>query len=230
MYSKSSLKQALSILIYVSFLILVLVATGSFEFKSINPIETYGYLFATILFTMKLFTFITLPISFLNIIGLMYYKIFPDEQKLKLIPLLTPFICIRVVTKGLFPELVKQNLMRNVQICETFGLTNFIVEVVTDNEIHLPVMHRVREILVPAKYQTRTGARFKARALQYALEDGVNILSDEDWIVHLDEETLLTKSSLVGILNFLYENRYIVIVKQGADLMKVLFCCHVFFF
>jgi egghead protein (zeste-white 4 protein) len=65
-----------------------------------------------------------------------------------------------------------------------------------------------RELVVPENYRTKTDAKYKARALQYALEDSVNILNDEDWIVHLDEETLLTKSSLVGILNFLYENKH----------------------
>ncbi len=47
----------------------------------------------------------------------------------------------------------------------------------------------------PRDYRTKSGARFKARALQYCLEDDVNILQDSDWIVHLDEETLLTVNS-----------------------------------
>lgn len=34
----------------------------------------------------------------------------------------------------------------------------------------------------------------KARALQYCLEDDVNVLRDDDWICHLDEETLLTEN------------------------------------
>ena len=33
------------------------------------------------------------------------------------------------------------------------------------------------------------------------LEDDVNVLG-EDWIVHLDEETLLTESSVSGIVNY----------------------------
>ena len=33
---------------------------------------------------------------------------------------------------------------------------------------------RVDEIVVPSSYQTKSGAKFKARALQYCLEDEVN--------------------------------------------------------
>ena len=57
-------------------------------------------------------------------------------------------------------------------------------------------------------YRTKTGAKFKARALQYGLEPSVRILQDDDWIVHLDEETVLTHSALVGILNFVQDNKY----------------------
>lgn len=42
----------------------------------------------------------------------------------------------------------------------------------------------------------------QARALQYCLEDETNILSDNDYIVHLDEETLVTEDSMRGIINF----------------------------
>lgn len=53
-----------------------------------------------------------------------------------------------------------------------------------------------------------SGALFKARALQYCLESAVNMLSDTDWIVHLDEETLVTESSVRGILNFVMDGKH----------------------
>ncbi|EJW73993.1 hypothetical protein WUBG_15096, partial [Wuchereria bancrofti] len=53
---------------------------------------------------------------------------------------------------------------------------------------------------VPSAYRTKSGAQFKSRALQYCLEDGVNILQDDNWIVHLDEETLLTNNSVRFLL------------------------------
>ncbi|KAK7503823.1 hypothetical protein BaRGS_00004946 [Batillaria attramentaria] len=57
-------------------------------------------------------------------------------------------------------------------------------------------------------YRTPHGTLFKARALQYSLEPEVDILSDDDWIIHLDEETLLTEDAVVGIINFVSEGRH----------------------
>ncbi len=61
---------------------------------------------------------------------------------------------------------------------------------------------------MPSSYHTKSGALNKSRALQFALEEEVNILSDDDWLVHLDEETLLTESSLRGILNFVADGKH----------------------
>jgi len=88
------------------------------------------------------------------------------------------------------------------------GLENFIIEVVTDKSVGLPVHRRIREVVVPKSYKTKTGALFKSRALQFCLEDNVNILADCDWIVHLDEETLLTENSIRGVLNFVLDGKH----------------------
>ena len=48
----------------------------------------------------------------------------------------------------------------------------------------------------------------KARALQYCLEEDKNILEDDAWIVHLDEETLLTEASVRGIMNFITADKH----------------------
>ncbi|KHJ77369.1 hypothetical protein OESDEN_23011 [Oesophagostomum dentatum] len=77
-----------------------------------------------------------------------------------------------------------------------------LFQVVTDKAIHLPPQPRVREVVVPTSYRTKSGAKFKARALQYCLEDDVNILQNNDWIVHLDEETLLTTNAVSSFLLF----------------------------
>lgn len=63
-------------------------------------------------------------------------------------------------------------------------------------------------MVVPSSYRPKSGALFKARALQYCLEEDVNLLADTDWIVHLDEETLATEAAIRGILNFVIEGRH----------------------
>lgn len=44
--------------------------------------------------------------------------------------------------------------------------------------------------------------------MQYALEDDNNILGDDDWIVHLDEETIMTDNVVRGILNFVLSGKH----------------------
>ena len=83
-----------------------------------------------------------------------------------------------------------------------------MTQVVTDTAINLKTEKRVLETLVDSTYKTKSGALNKARALQFCLEEDKNILKDEDWIVHLDEETLLTKESVRGILNFINNGRH----------------------
>lgn len=82
------------------------------------------------------------------------------------------------------------------------------MEVVTDKPIQLPNMPHVREIVVPSSYKPRNGALYKARALEYCLQDEVNVLTDNDYIVHLDEETIMTTNAVRGILNFIMEGKY----------------------
>ena len=89
------------------------------------------------------------------------------------------------------------------------GIKNFIVEVVTDQPLNIQNSHMqneyVKETVVPVKYKSRRDTRKKARALQYCLEDGVNTLRNNDYVVHLDEETILTHDAIKGILNFISE-------------------------
>lgn len=174
----------------------------------INPWVRYGYLGTIVLYLLRLVTFLPLPQVLFNFAGLTLYNAFPDKVVLKGSPLLAPFICIRVVTRGDYPHLVRSNVTRNMNKCIDAGLENFLIEVVTDKAIGLEHHRRIREVVVPPSYRTKTGALFKARALQYCLEDSVNILADNDWIVHLDEETLLTENSVRGILNFVMDGKH----------------------
>lgn len=98
--------------------------------------------------------------------------------------------------------------MRNMNSCLDTGLENFLIEVVTDKAVDLPKHRRIREIVVAKDYKTKTGAMFKSRALQYCLEDNVNVLNANDWIVHLDEETILTENCIRGVTNFVSDGKY----------------------
>lgn len=204
-------------LLHCMLLLCVIIFSGIFtggikindsSFATVDPWTTYGQIPTIILYALRFLTFLTLPQVLFNFCGLVFYNAFPDKVVLKGSPLLAPFICIRVVTRGDFPDLVKANVTRNMNTCLDTGLENFQLEVVTDKPINLPKHRRVREIVVPSDYQTKTGALFKSRALQYCLEDHVNLLNTTDWIVHLDEETLLTENSVRGIINFVLDGKH----------------------
>lgn len=178
------------------------------SFTTIDPWTEYGDLATIALYLLRFLTFLTLPQVIFNFCGLVFYNAFPEKVVLKGSPLLAPFICIRVVTRGDFPNLVKSNVLRNMNTCLDTGLENFIVEVVTDRPINLAKHPRISETLVPNDYKTKSGALFKSRALQYSLEANVNALNSTDWIVHLDEETLLTENCVRGIINFVLDGKH----------------------
>lgn len=176
--------------------------------SDIHPIRAYGFLGTIVLYIIRLTAFLPLPQVILNFCGLILYDAFPKKVEFKRSLIDAPFLCLRVVTRGLYPRLVSRNLKRNLEICINVGLRNFIIEIVTDKSIYLPQNEKVREIVVPAEYNTKHGSLFKARALHYCWEENVNKLTDSDWIVHLDEETLLTEDSIKGILNFVYKDKH----------------------
>lgn len=210
---RGRIRHILHCLSFFSFILFFLVFSGAIslddkEKENINPWEAYGVVGTIILYTLRLLTLMTIPQVLFNFCGLTIFNAFPGKIKLKGSPLLAPFICIRVVTRGDFPDLVKGNVTRNMNLCMEVGMENFMVEVVTDKVINLAKHRRVREVVVPSEYKTKSGALFKSRALQYCLEDNVNILADTDWVVHLDEETLLTENSIRGIINFVSDGQH----------------------
>ncbi|XP_014669004.1 PREDICTED: beta-1,4-mannosyltransferase egh-like [Priapulus caudatus] len=183
------------------------IRTGRHRFDDVRPLEDYGVVLTVILYVLRLLTLLPLPMCIFEFVGLLFFNAFPERPTLKGSPLLCPHVCVRVVTRGDYPQLVRDNVTRNVATCLDVGMDNFSIEVVTDHAVRLPKSARVREIVVPSSYKTKSGALFKARALQYCLEDDVNSLSDDDWIVHLDEETLLTENSMRGIINFVMDGK-----------------------
>ena len=86
---------------------------------------------------------------------------------------------------------------------------NYTIEVVTDIEIPsenklVKTAGAVLYFVVPPDYETLSGARYKARALQYLLEQRTLRLAgredaDNVWILHMDEESIASPECLLGI-------------------------------
>ncbi|XP_071126267.1 beta-1,4-mannosyltransferase egh-like [Mytilus edulis] len=205
-----NVRHCLTVLLLLAILLIFCVLSGGLSSpdNSFDPYEAYGKWPTIIMYIMRYMTLIPLPLSICNFLGIVMFNTHPRKPKLKMSTLFGPFICFRVVTRGTYPDLVKRNVGRNIEMCSLVGLDNYIFEVVTDKSIDMQKSTRARELVVPSTYTTANGTLYKARALQYCLEDGVNMLSNNDWIVHLDEETLLTESSVIGIINFIHEDKY----------------------
>ena len=152
---------------------------------------------------------LSFPFTAINMLGLVVLNPFSEPSKLQLGDNV-PFICFRVVTRGMFPKLVKDTTLQNIEVCRRAGLMNFKFEIVTDKSVSIGKHQDIRETVVPEQYRTKKNALYKARALHWCLEPNVNILSNEDWIVHLDEETKLTEDVLYGISDF--------VTKSTADI------------
>lgn len=190
---------------------------------SYKTTEQYGTVLVIIFSLVQLLVLLPVPQVICQLLGLVISDAFPGEIKRRSIPSEfdekfqdkpikprdLPHLCFRIVTRGLFPELVQKNVQKNFLTCIESGLTNFSVEVVTDKEINICTAdERIRQLIVPLNYKTSTGALFKARALQYALEPQNSPIQDGDYIVHLDEETLVTKNVINGIINFALDGKH----------------------
>lgn len=173
-------------------------------------IQNYDIL-ALILFISKLLEFLLLPINIFFVVGTLIAN---DDSKSHVLlnrRRLGFKMCFRIVTRGDFPDLVHSNVKSLIALLEANAIDEFLIQVVCNKSIGLTrvVKHKkVRELEVPADYTTRNGTMFKARNLQYALEKGSGELSHSDWLIHLDEDTQVTQSSIAGIVAFILDGKH----------------------
>lgn len=164
---------------------------------------------------------ITLPIPhmILNFLGLLLLNTFPTRVHVlkKSVESKQPKLCFRIMTKGYDQNRALKNLSKNYYICQDAGLKNYHFEYLTEDEkIKLEIdtckgdgkRVRFRKILVPKEYETSSKSSYRARLLEYALEDKVNQLDKGDYIVHLDEDIMLTRDFIHGLINFVHDNRH----------------------
>ncbi len=111
----------------------------------------------------------------------------------------------RIVSRGDNVEVLLSTVRRIQTEMKRAPLFPYVIEVVTDTIS--PVIpwpnEDVRLIPVPLDYQTPNNSRFKARGLHYAMLHSP--ISDDAWIVHLDEETQPTLSGIKGIAKMIRE-------------------------
>ena len=117
-------------------------------------------------------------------------------------------LIVAYVSRGHQPATLKRATSQTQTVLDELGV-NYALEVVTDVAIdadnRLPnTGGDVFYYVVPSDYQTPGGARYKARALQYLLEQRTERLNgradaSQVWVLHLDEESILTQECVFGM-------------------------------
>jgi len=127
-----------------------------------------------------------------------------------------PFLKFQITTKGGALPVVERCLRELDAFCRAHPriAERISAEVITEVEDEVGMLQdqfrksalRVLTIVLPAHYATPNGTGLKARALHYMVEKrraGFNAKPGETFIVHMDEETLITERELLVLLDYL---------------------------
>jgi len=126
-----------------------------------------------------------------------------DQKKLVLV----------YVSKGNNQKALKRSIEESLKILKQFNI-NYDIEVVTDIKINDRVLD-INYYTVPLKYKTKNNTLYKARALQYLLEQRKKKDLKNIWLLHLDEESIITKDVIIGIGEFINNPYNIEKIGQG---------------
>ena len=113
------------------------------------------------------------------------------------------FIIFRFVTRGKANRIINEGISSVINSCKAWHFSRFRVEVIVDDPKD-KFDSRATTILVPKRYETKHRTRYKARALNYAIEN--TRVSKDTWILHLDDESKVTAQTIYAILSYLNDN------------------------
>lgn len=116
-------------------------------------------------------------------------------------------LIVSFVSQGLQVGVLRDSVKRAHDVLTELGV-NFEIEVVVDSAPLVdPTFKSLGCVIVevPRAYRTISGARFKARSLCFAAEQRLNRYSTKEnaWVLHCDEDTLITRQAVLGIYKFL---------------------------
>jgi egghead protein (zeste-white 4 protein) len=178
----------------------------------------YGYFFSELFFAdshpewlrmlmtvLKWSWIIPLPYAVVNYFSFIRYPVYQKPRLPAAAKRLGCRLYFRIVTRGLNPNLVAETVRQARCVLEgVLANDQWRIEVVTDHPLTVATADgQVQSLLVPSNYRPPAGALYKARALHYAL--GASQANDEDWIIHLDEETGFDEATVRAISHFVAE-------------------------
>ncbi len=105
------------------------------------------------------------------------------------------------------PPIVYEAIKRVHTACRTLGYEKYQVDLLTDKRPPRGTEKKanVKMVVVPKKYQTDPPVKYKARALQYAVEQRKKHPSKyaQTWIYLLDEESMVTEQTVRALLTYI---------------------------
>ena len=124
-------------------------------------------------------------------------------------------LIVAYVSRGHQPETLNRATSQTLAVLDTLGVA-YALEVVTDtpitedNQLRSTTGGTIYYFVVPPDYQTARHARYKARALQYLLEQRIKRLSNttgtcNTWVLHMDEESIITPECVLGIHDHIHK-------------------------
>ncbi len=148
-----------------------------------------------------------------------YFARAPEVDVAVLATRALPNLKFQVTTRGGAPAIVERTVQGIVDIAaaQPWLAPKMSVEVITESAQeaeHLPLHFAtanipVRALCLPASYRTPNGTGLKARAMHHMVERrlaGWNAVEGRSFIVHLDEETLVTEDHLLVLVDYLSDN------------------------
>ena len=154
---------------------------------------------------------LSLPSALMYIVGAIMFK---HNTRLDDVSPIPHNVVFRIVSRGMNADCLLATIRKCREEMQRNPLFPYLIEVVTDGDsFEAPYEPDLVHLKVPLEYHTVGGTMFKARALHYACESSV--VPDDTWVVHLDEETRPTSSSIKGIAAFVKE------CEEKQDLLRV---------
>ncbi len=129
-------------------------------------------------------------------------------------------VIFQIVTRGFNREAVKRSV-RSILYWASMYLKDYEVWVVTEDDVDreffdglktIDNLNRVKVIYVPKEYITPRKTKYKARALQYALElrRKIGYISNRIWIYLMDEESIVGEDTVLGIIDFIESGKSLI--------------------
>lgn len=161
----------------------------------------------------KVFWFTSAIYILINVLGILYGSPHETEKRQKRDWVNWNehrHLIVAYVSRGDNEVALRRAIKESRAVLDKMGV-NYTIEAITDMpvEVGADVSH-----LVPKDYQTAKRAKFKARALHYAVEQRGK-LTRHDWILHMDEESMVTEEVVRGIAKYVQPDNAVYTIGQG---------------